>query len=348
VIKIRFELKRIFSFSGQMLDVTNISFSYRDEPVIANVSFTLNKGQHLAIMGESGSGKSTLLKAVFGLLHLEGGTIFWNKKQVLGPNYNLVPGESFMKYVSQDFDLMPFISVAENIGEHLSVFEQETHESRIQELLELIGMVPFANEEVKNLSGGQKQRVALARALAQEPEVLLLDEPFSNIDQFKKNELRYRVFPYLKEKGITILTATHDSNDVLSFADAILVLKEGKTEDYQATQYLFKKPKNKYVASLFGTVNELPVKELKEYAELDTAILVYPHEFEISNKSGLEVYVVNNHFKGYYYLIEAVSENGQTVFFSNKNALKVHTKVFLNVSLQLVNARLKTAVKNES
>jgi len=330
-----------------MLTVDSISYAYKNDTVLSNVSLKLEQGQHLAIMGESGSGKSTLLKAVFGLLDIEQGSIFWKGEKLLGPNYHLVPGESFMKYVSQDFDLMPFTTVAENIGEHLSVFEQDIHESRIQELLQLIGLEQFANEMVKNLSGGQKQRVALARALAQEPEVLLLDEPFSNIDQFKKNELRYRLFPHLKEKGITVLTATHDSNDVLSFADAILVLKDGKTEALQNTRQLFKNPKNKYVASLFGVVNELPITEIKEYAELDATILIYPHEFEVSTKSGLEVYVVNNHFKGNYYLIEGVSENGKTIFFSHKKSLKAHTKVYLNVSLQLVNARLKTTDQDE-
>ncbi|MEM1258102.1 MAG: ABC transporter ATP-binding protein [Bacteroidota bacterium] len=331
-----------------MLAVNDIIFSYRDHPVLSTISFDLEKGRHLAIMGESGSGKSTLLKAIFGELHLNGGTISWKGKPLLGPNYNLIPGESFMKYVSQDFALMPFTTVAENIGEHLSVFEQESHEDRIAELLQLIGLEAYATEKVKHLSGGQKQRVALAKAIAQEPEVLLLDEPFSNIDQFKKNELRYRLFPYLREKGISVLTATHDSDDVLSFADEILVLKDGRIADFQPTQHLFKNPKNKYLASLFGMVNEVPLKALKEYAASNTSILVYPHEFEISSKSGLEVYVVNTHFKGNFYLIEGVSQNEQTIFFNNSSPLQAHTKVFLNVSLQLVNSRLKHFAENES
>ena len=336
-------MKRIFLLETTMLRVNSISYAYKSEPVLSEVSFELQSGEHLSIMGESGSGKSTLLKAIYGLLNIEEGTIFWKEEKLLGPNYHLVPGETFMKYVSQDFDLMPFTSVSENIGEHLSVFEQELHVERIQELLDLIGMKDFADEKVKNLSGGQKQRVALARASAQEPEILILDEPFSHIDQFKKNELRYRVFPYLKEKGITVITATHDSNDVLSFADKILVLRAGKIEDHQPTQQLFKSPKNRYIASLFGIVNEVPIKALKEYAETNTSILVYPHELEISSKSGLETFVVNNHFKGDYYLIEGVSEFGQTLFFNNRLPLKVNTKVFLNVSLQLVNLRLRHA-----
>ncbi len=326
-----------------MLFVDNISFSYKDARVLSNIHFQLKKGGHIAIMGESGSGKSTLLKGIFGLLEIDKGKVFWGDKELLGPNYNLIPGEHFIKYVSQDFDLMPFTSVTENIAQHLSVFERETHDKRIEELLELIGMQAFSREKVKDLSGGQKQRVALAQALAQEPELLLLDEPFSNIDQFKKNELRSRLFPYLKGKGISVLTVSHDSDDVLAFADEILVLRDGVIEDHQETEFLYKNPKNHYVASLFGKVNSLPVSLLKEYSGLDTSLLIYPHEFEISNKSGLEVTVSNTFFKGTHYMIEGISENGHSVFFFSKKSLMNETKVFLNVSLQLVNQRIHSS-----
>ena len=323
-----------------MLNVQNITFSYQEKTVLNNISFSLEKGNHLAVMGESGSGKSTLLKAIYGLLELAHGNIYWYNNQVLGPSYNLVPGEKYMKYVAQDFDLMPFTSVSENIAEHLSAFELDTHEARIEELLDVIEMKDHANVKVKYLSGGQQQRVALARALAQEPEVLLLDEPFSSIDQFKKNELRYRLFPYLKEKGITVINASHDPNDVLAFADKTMVLKGGEVLANETTSQLYQKPKKKYIASLFDIVNEIPVSMLKEYSTVERSILVYPHEFEISKKSGFEVYVVNNHFKGSHYLIEGVSNNGLSVFFTNTHALKVSSRAFLNIHLQLVNKRL--------
>ena len=323
-----------------MLSINNISFTYKEEPILQNISFTLEKGMHLSIMGESGSGKSTLLKAIYGLLHLDRGEIFWDNLKVLGPNFNLVPGEKYMRYVAQDFDLMPFTSVAENIAEFLSVFDRENHQNRINELLSVIEMEAFAKVKVKNLSGGQQQRVALARALAQEPEILLLDEPFSSIDQFKKNQLRHRLFPYLKEKGITVLNATHDPSDVLSFANSILVLKDGKMIVIDSIEQLYHNPKQKYIASLFGQVNQLPISLLKEYSKVEASILIYPHELEISKDSGFEVYVVNNHFKGSHYLIESIAENSEIVFFTSLHILKIHARVFLNVSLALVNKRM--------
>ena len=153
-----------------MLQVTNLSFEYvAKKTVLKNIHFSLKKGEHLCVMGESGCGKSTLLKLIYGLLDATDGTIFWDETQVLGPKFQLVPGMEFFKYVAQDFDLMPYTSVSENIKKFLSRFHPEESEQRTQELLEVIEMKTFENTKVKNLSGGQKQRVAIARALAKEP-----------------------------------------------------------------------------------------------------------------------------------------------------------------------------------
>jgi ABC-type sulfate/molybdate transport systems ATPase subunit len=217
----------------------------------------LVKGQNLAVIGESGCGKSTLLKLIYGLYDLDQGEIFWNKNQVLGPKFHLVPGMPYMKYLAQDFDLMPFITVAENVGKYLSNFYPEEKKARISELLEVVEMSEFANTKVKFLSGGQMQRVALAKVLALEPEVLLLDEPFSHIDNFRKNSLRRRIFSYLKSKNITCVLATHDIHDSLSFADEILVMKNGAIEAKGTPKSVFQNPSSFYTASLFGDVSEI-------------------------------------------------------------------------------------------
>ncbi|SHG56595.1 sulfate/molybdate ABC transporter ATP-binding protein [Flagellimonas flava] len=323
-----------------MLNVKIDSFFYQHQTILENINFQVAKGEHLALMGESGSGKSTLLKVIYGLLHLEHGEIFWGQVQALGPQFNLVPGEPYMKYLSQDFDLMPFTTVEENIGQHLSVFERETHEARIQELLQLIELEQFAKVKVKNLSGGQQQRVALARVLAQEPEVLLLDEPFGHIDNFKRNSLRRNLFSYLKSQNITVLTASHDPNDVLPYADNIMVLRQGRTVAHQKTKKLFRNPPDYYTASLFGEVNEVPISILKSYAEIDASVLIYPHEFLPSKKSGLEVTVTDSFFKGEHYLTKSENEEGIVIYFNCQKRLKSGDTVFLNVSLDTINNRL--------
>ena len=292
-----------------MLKVSNISFEYAPKKeILTDISFTLGEGQHLCVMGESGSGKSTLLKAVYGLLDLKKGSINWKNQEILGPAFHLVPGMSFFKYVAQDFDLMPYTSVAENIGKFLSRFYPEEKEQRTNELLEVIEMSSFANEKVKTLSGGQQQRVAIARALAKEPELILLDEPFGQIDNFKKNSLRRKLFSYLKEKNISCIVATHDGDDALSFADQMMVIKNKKVIAFDSPRNLYKSPSEHYVAALFDDVNELFIDGEKR--------LIYPHKIQVSKDSSYKAVVKKSFFKGSFWLIEA-RFNSQVIFFQN-------------------------------
>lgn len=312
-----------------MLVLENVSFQYsKNSTVLNDINITLQKGEHLCIMGESGGGKSTLLKSIYGLLDINEGNISWDNEKVLGPKDQLVPGFSKFKYVAQDLNLMPYTSVSENIKKHLSRFFPKESEERTQELLEVIEMQEFANTKVKNLSGGQKQRVTIAKALAKEPELLLLDEPFSQIDNFRKNTLRRRLFSYLKSKNIACIVATHDNEDALSFADYLLILRNNKIEAYNSPQEIYKNPKSKYVASLFDEVNEIDINDATHY--------FYPHQLEInfdrdsSINLNLEGEVVNSYFKGNSWLIEINCKN-RKYFVSYRNSKPKKTRVYLNI-----------------
>ena len=306
-----------------MLKVNNISFAYDiEKPVLQDINFSLQKGEHLCVMGESGSGKSTLLKAVYGLLDMNKGSLFWNENPILGPAYHLIPGMKYFKYVAQDFELMPFTSVSENISNFLSRFHPEESQKRTQELLEVIEMTAFAQEKVKTLSGGQKQRVAIARALAKEPELLLLDEPFSQIDNLKKNALRRLLFSYLKEKKISCIVATHDSDDALSFADKMIVIQNNKIVASGSPQEIYNNPQSYYVASFFDDANEVFVNDKKE--------LLFPHQIKIVEKSNLKARVLNTYFKGFYWLIEA-RFNEQVVYLNHHSTLNKQEIVSLSI-----------------
>ena len=313
-----------------MLQVQNISFSYDDKKVIKQMNFTIQKGQNIAVIGESGCGKSTLLKLIYGLYDLDEGQIFWNETEVLGTKFNLVPGMSFMKYLSQDFDLMPYITVSENVGKYLSNVNLDKKQQRIQELLEIVEMADFANVKAKYLSGGQQQRVALARVLALEPEVLLLDEPFSQIDNFRKNALRRNLFAYLKSREITCIVATHDSTDSLSFAEETIVLQDGEVIAKANSLALYKNPSNKYIASLFGEVNELKKSQFSEIEGEDETLLLYPHQLKISDNGALKVVVKQSYFKGSHYLIKAVA-NRNVIFFDHNSELETNIEVSLGL-----------------
>ena len=313
-----------------MLQVQNISFGYTEKIIIQNVDFTVAKGQNIAILGESGCGKSTLLKLLYGMYDLNHGRILYNETEVRGPKYNLIPGMPFMKYLAQDFDLMPYETVSENVGKFLSNGFLPLKKLRIQELLEMVEMTEFANVKAKLLSGGQQQRVALARVLALEPEVLLLDEPFSHIDNFRKNALRRNLFAYLKKKEITCFIATHDSVDALSFSDETIVLYQGRIMEKGPSADVYKYPLNKYVASLFGEVNELKLSQLMPIEGEDDIVLLYPHQLKLDPSGSIKAIVKESFFKGSRFLIKAVFDR-RVIFFEHETALEFNQEVLLRI-----------------
>ncbi|GAA4276116.1 ABC transporter ATP-binding protein [Aquimarina mytili] len=321
-----------------MLTIQNVSFAYETQLVLKNISFSIKKGEHIALIGASGCGKSTLLKIIYGLLQVNEGTLFWEKEELLGPLYNLVPGHENMKYLSQGFELEPYRSVSENIGQYLSNFEPKTKQNRVEELLEIVEMMDFANTKVENLSGGQKQRVALAKALAKRPELLLLDEPFHNIDNFRRSSLRRNLFRYLNRNNITSITATHDKTDILSFTDETIVIKQGEILTKEETITLYNDPPNYYVASLFGEVNEIQTSLFTDLSD-DSTMLVYPHELKVDTASKLKARVKNAYFKGNHYLIEAVFNN-TIIFFEHHAKLKSPETIGIRVTSEAL-SRIK-------
>lgn len=309
-----------------MLNVKNLSFSYNSTPILNDISFTLKKGEHLALVGESGSGKSTLLKLIYGEYDLDMGSILWNDQAILGPAYNLVVGYDFMKYVAQSLNIMPFTTVNENIGKYLSNFYPEEKQKRTAELVDVVGLKGFENTKVKLLSGGQKQRVAIAKALAKAPEIILLDEPFSNIDSFRRQTLRRRLFNYLKDNKISCITATHDKDDVLGYADTMLVLENTSITAYDSPETLYSTPKNGFTASFFGVSNHFSKEEL----QTENDVYVYAHQLQLTNASHIKALVKKSYFKGSFYLIEAEYKN-RSLFFNNDAPLPENTIVNLDI-----------------
>ena len=312
-----------------MLKVQIHSFSYLDVEILSNIAFQLNSGEHLAILGESGCGKSTLLHLIYGLLHLEKGTITWKHKELLGPKHNLIPGEENFKLLAQEFNVMPYISVAENIANHLSRMDRIQDNARVDSLLDVVDLVAFKDTLVKNLSGGQKQRVALAKALANKPELLLLDEPFSHIDTFRKNKLRRNLFSYLKKENISCISATHDAEEALAYSDLLLMLKDGTIEKIGTPIDVFNDLNTDYQAGFFGEITKLPASLFTD-SKIDTEIVLLPHQLLVSKeKTKLAVKIVAHYFKGSLYLIHGKWKHAD-VFFEHPNAaMKIGAKVYL-------------------
>lgn len=321
-----------------MLSLENISFRYDIEEVLSNINLKIPQGNHVSIVGASGCGKSTLLKIIYGLYTPLTGSIKRNNKKLLGPDFNIIPGEDFMKYVAQDFDLMPYTTAQENVGKYLSNFYPEEKKKRSLDLLDTVEMTEFAHVKARFLSGGQQQRIALARALAKEPEILLLDEPFSHIDNFRKNSLRRKLFSYLKDQNVTCIVATHDSTDALSFADHLVVLQDGKNIAQGIPGILYENPPSAYAASLFGDVNVLEASIFA--SDLPSGLVcLYPHELKTDENGPLEVKVINHYFKGDRWQIEGQLQE-HTIFFEHPMALEKGTFCKLQVSLHTLKHRL--------
>ncbi len=323
-----------------MLEVQSLTFAYETTPILEEIGFELKEGELVALMGESGCGKSTLLKLLYGELPFENGEIRWKDHPIKGPAYQLLPGGPFVKYLAQDFDLMPFISVEENVRKFLSLNDPEHADARTEELLDVMELAPFRDRHVRYLSGGQQQRVALARVLANPPELLLLDEPFSHIDHFRRNALRRKLFRYLRKNRVTVLYATHDYHDVLPFADRVMVLQKGEILDFRETHALYEQPGRLYTATLLGEANLIPIEILKSYASTTRRIIVYAHELKMSSKSGLKVWVKETYYMGAYYRVCGETENEMDIYFNADTPPETGSEVFLNVSLETINKRL--------
>lgn len=242
-----------------MIELKNISKKYRsgDNFAVNNVSFSLNKGEILALVGESGSGKTTLLRLIAGLEHPDTGTIEINNKTVVSGRKSLAANKRETGMVFQDYALFPHFTIFENVAFGLKGLSKKETEKRVYETIELTGLKEDVKKYPHELSGGQQQRVALARALAPRPKLLLMDEPFSNLDTILRDQVREEVQQIIKSLGITAILVTHDTKDAFSTADKIAVMLDGKLLQIDTPNNLYNNPNSIYVAELFGKSNSI-------------------------------------------------------------------------------------------
>lgn len=235
-----------------MLQVKEVSKSFDDGKSYAlrDVSFGMEKGDVRAIVGESGSGKTTLIRLIAGLERPDAGEIFFQGKLVSSIHRLVPPEKRKIGLVFQEYALFPHLRLLDNVMYGIS--RMKNKKERAREVLELVDLKGVEERYPHQLSGGQQQRVALARALAPRPELLILDEPFSNLDAVLRAQLRNQVFEIVKKTGVTAIFVTHDTQDALTVADEILILKDGSLIQQDQAFKLYTQPKSIYVASLFG------------------------------------------------------------------------------------------------
>lgn len=260
------------------LEVSHVSKQSDDRIILHDISFQQKQFQRLVIAGETGSGKSSLLKIIAGLMQSDQGDVFLKGEKVKGPDENLVAGHPQIAYLSQQFDLQKFLRV-EQVLEYASSIPSKEAASifsvcRIDHLLQ---------RKTDQLSGGEKQRIAIARLLIGRPSLLLLDEPFTNLDMVVKGILKTVIDDIGKKLRITCIMVSHDPADTLAWADAIMVLKDGNVIQHGTPQQIYREPVNEYVAGLFGTYNLLTTGQQKIIGVKHPVgnKLVRPEEFRI-------------------------------------------------------------------
>lgn len=239
------------------------SFNNGKDIVVDTIDLSLKKGRITAIIGESGSGKTTLTRLIAGLETPDKGAIELNWKIVSNDTVFIPTEKRKIGMVFQDYALFPHLTVVQNIM--YGITDKKDKKQRVFEVLQLVNLSGFENRFPHQLSGGQQQRVALARALAPKPTLLILDEPFSNLDVVLKLQLRNEIFDILKTEKITTIFVTHDTQDAIAIADKIIVLKNGKLMQQGSVTELYNKPKTPYVASLFNPINMFSSEDLNHF-----------------------------------------------------------------------------------
>ncbi|MCU4754290.1 ABC transporter ATP-binding protein [Halobacteria archaeon AArc-curdl1] len=243
-----------------ILEVEGVSKQFANECAVETLSLDVREGELLTLLGPSGCGKTTTLRLLAGLERPTTGTIRIDGEPVSAADDDtFVPAEKRdVGVVFQDFALFPHMTAAENVAFGISDWPAGERKRRVTNLLELVGLGDQGESSPEQLSGGQKQRVALARSLAPEPEILLLDEPFSNLDVDLRVEMREEVRRILKETGVTAVSVTHDQEEALSISDRVAVMADGHLKQVDTPEQIFQQPKSRFVAGFLGHASFIP------------------------------------------------------------------------------------------
>jgi iron(III) transport system ATP-binding protein len=312
-----------------LLQVAGVSKYIGVEQVVKPISFQQEKGQQLAITGETGSGKSTLLKMIAGWIQPDTGSILFQNTKLLGPLDQLVPGHPAIAYLSQQYELKNNYRV-----EELLEYANRMEEGEAEKLFSLCKINHLVKRKTHELSGGEKQRIALARLLIGKPTLLLLDEPFSNLDFIHKNLLKSVISSLSDTLSISIILTSHDPADVLGWADEILVLKAGQLVQQGTAESIYREPVNSYVAGLFGTfyLIENPTSSIHSWPfvlQEGWALLIRPEQIHwpATALDTIMATVTSHCFAGSRYEV-GISINDQALsFYSSNTPPKIGNKV---------------------
>lgn len=307
---------------ARRVEVEAVDKSFDDAHVLSAIDLTVHPGESLALLGPSGCGKTTLLRMIAGLERPDAGSIRIGDAQMVGGSVWVPPEKRNVGMVFQDWALFPHLSVSGNVGYGLPRTERER--PRVLEALAMVGMAEYADRMPDSLSGGQQQRVALARAIAPRPTVLLLDEPFSNLDTALRSGVRTEVHRLLVELGITSIFVTHDQHEAFVLGDRVAVMSDGQIQQIDTPRQLYRTPANTWIATFVGDANLMSgeasgrsattvvgVVPLAEPAQGPVDVLVRPDDLSLDDDDSAEVVLVE--FTGHELMATIRLTNGTEV-----------------------------------
>lgn len=310
------------------LDVVRVTRRGNESAVLKDISFQQERGEKIAIAGETGSGKSTLLKIIAGLDQADEGFVALEGIRVQGAREKLVPGHERIAYLSQHFELPKFLRV-----EQILSYADSLGHAESMQLYELCQIDHLLKRKTDQLSGGERQRIALARNVITRPSLLLLDEPFSNLDVIHKNTLKGVIGALSEELEITVILVSHDADDSLPWADTILVMKSGQIVQRGTPEEIYGSPVDEYSAGLFGKYNLLSDEQLAKAGLPSNESIIRPERFKVSAEGSGELSGQIRQIRYYGAFREAVIGSGDAEFTVHlpDNGFDVGQRVFLTL-----------------